>query len=308
MVVALTPDTIDINMEKGGFLSFRRADIVRVELSIDRTRKTAKGAAIGAALGAGLFYLVLRDTDSDEYWGYEPISGSQAAATGMIGGAFWGGLLGYRTQRDRWVAASIGGDNSFSGAAPAGPPAPAALTPTYTPSATGQERSLGGAATASGLHVGARVRVRHPGGPSEGNVIALDEATLTIASQNGVLPISRATIVAVETWHAEKRRTLRGALIGGVVVGLADFASDPECVGYVKDVDCTRARSVAIGAGSGVVVGAVIGALLKQTRWEPVSFAKNSSASQGAQEGGLEWGLAPTLGRKGGGLRFHFKW
>ena len=79
------------------------------------------------------------------------------------------------------------------------------------------------------------------------------------------------------------------------MVGVGDFTGKPECVGYVANADCTRAKSVAIGAGSGAVVGAVIGALLKQSRWQPVSWPRKGSASLEPVGSRLAWGVAPTL-------------
>ncbi len=247
-VFAVTSDSLDLTMERGAFLSFRRADISSVELSIGEKRKTKKGAAIGAAIGAGIGLLALNGDEFDyDYYG-NPWSDTDVFSSFTFGGAFWGAVLGYRARTDRWMAASLESEDGSDRTAFQGPPVPVTSPPTLVPPSALPHTPLSTGDALSSLYTGSRVRVRHVSGVAEGNVLGLDETTMTIAGQSGVLPIPRSSIVTVESWTGESRRTLRGALIGAVVTAAGDFLGEPECVGYVDDADCSRSRSVAIGA------------------------------------------------------------
>lgn len=150
---------------------------------------------------------------------------------------------------------------------------------------------------ASVLAVGGRVRLRSTAvqGRPQGLVVALDEAVLTLATDGGVpVKIPLTSITALETSLGRKRNTLKGLGIGavsGLLLGLA-LPVDPNNCGYYSSNACSRGEAVSAGAVGFGLVGAGIGALIKNDRWSPVTL---NVARPQARHGQPAFGLVLAL-------------
>lgn len=85
-----------------------RADITRLEISNGRRRQARKGALIGAIAGAGTFAALSRETYCAEYYddGEACPGRAEMVATGVLGGAAWGALIGHFVKTERWTLVS----------------------------------------------------------------------------------------------------------------------------------------------------------------------------------------------------------
>lgn len=85
-----------------------REDITRLEVSTGRRGQAIKGMAIGAAIGGGTFAVISRDEYCADYDpGEECPSRAEMVATGLLGGALWGALIGHFLKTERWGAVTL---------------------------------------------------------------------------------------------------------------------------------------------------------------------------------------------------------
>jgi hypothetical protein len=146
--------------------------------------------------------------------------------------------------------------------------------------AVAQESSDG-----SPVLVGSKVRISTPtvvGGRFEGIVSQMDDQSLVVLQDNHPWRVSRQAITSLEVGTGEKRRALKGLIIGapiGAVIFLVPTG-----------IPARRSASDSVHlAGFGVFMGAAygagIGALIKSERWSPVPLER------------VHLSVAPTRGR-----------
>lgn len=308
-VAAIDATSISIHTKAGTLVSVPRDQIRSFDVSLEQRRNTIKGVAIGAAVGtlAG----VLAHVDDCATLGASPFgvdalfcSRSEALQVFVTGGTVWGALFGYRNKGDRWSQVPLAelqlGSATEPRVALEGPPAPREFSQLRPPAQV--------AATGSSVYEGSRVRVLHQGRWTEGLLVGVSQANLTLTGSQGVVTIPRNSAARVETWGGEKRQFLKGVLVGGLLGIPLDFVDAPYCVqGVGGPKDCSRAASVAETALGGAAIGAIVGALVKKTTWVPVSLgdAPTSDSSPAPRE--RTWQVAPTFDR-GAGLRFRLTW
>ena len=166
---------------------------------------------------------------------------------------------------------------------------------TLAAAASAQEQTK--APLTSILVVGSRVRLVSTAVQArpQGLVVALDESTLTLATDAGTpLKLPTSSITALETSLGRKRNTLKGLGIGvvsGLLLGLA-FSVDPNDCGYYSSHFCSRGEAVAGGALGFAALGAGVGALVKSDRWSPVLLG---APARRARHGPPAAGLGVTI-------------
>jgi hypothetical protein len=137
------------------------------------------------------------------------------------------------------------------------------------------------------LSVGSRVRFTSSAiqGRMKGLVVALDGGTMTLAGDEGGVPLKVpvASITALEASVGKKRHWLRGMLIGGgigLLVGITGPVDESYCGGESGNF-CSREEAVIGGTLVSAGLGAGIGALFKTDRWAPVTLGATRSGSGG---------------------------
>jgi hypothetical protein len=128
--------------------------------------------------------------------------------------------------------------------------------------------------TGAALAVGNRVRLLSADtGPIKGTLLALDDASLVLASEDGArLTVGRDSITQLELGVGSHRHTLRGLLTGAAVgVAVAISPIDADDCGMTSVNYCSRGDAI----GSGIVaaaLGALVGWAIKSDRWAPVTL------------------------------------
>ena len=150
----------------------------------------------------------------------------------------------------------------------------------------------------------------HSGQKTEGILVGLSDESLALAGSAGTIQIPRQSVAGIDTWAGERKRALKGALIG-LISGVAlDFTSEPYCTsGNGLPNGCSRAASATETALGGAVVGAGIGLLVKTTNWIPVSLngLRASEPTPGPED--LAVRLTPIIGRgRSTGLKVQVGW
>jgi hypothetical protein len=148
---------------------------------------------------------------------------------------------------------------------------------------------------------GAKVRLGSramPGGLVQGRVTSsTDEALgLMIASDDspfggGQLVVPRESVTSLQVSLGYKRYTLVGALFGaiaGAAGGAAATVDTATCDSWSSDTYCSRAEAIAVSAGAGALLGALVGHFVKTERWQNVSvevLAPRSTAGRPVARG-----------------------
>jgi hypothetical protein len=119
---------------------------------------------------------------------------------------------------------------------------------------------------------GDRVRITAPtvsGGPLVGTVLTLETDSLVVQGGTNTWRLSLASITHLDRSRGQRSHTLLGAGIGflvgagaGVVWGASQASCDPAgaCVPF----------GAAVGGGGGVLLGVVVGVLVRTERWAEV--------------------------------------
>ncbi len=136
------------------------------------------------------------------------------------------------------------------------------------------------------LRPGARVRVRAPSvlaGRPEAYIAARsgDSLTLVVPNQSPyVVPLAAITSAEVSRGKSRSRGAIKGVIWGGgigVALGLFSLGSEEEDC----QVDCVREEPgvwMVTSLGSGVLLGAVIGAFVGAERWERLHLTPQVAA------------------------------
>jgi hypothetical protein len=162
------------------------------------------------------------------------------------------------------------------------------------------------------IPAGARVRLSTnalPGGMIEGRVTSSTDDALGLVlpgpddSPFGGTPVvvPRASVTDARVYIGTRRYTLFGAVGGalaGAALGAAAQVDEYNCDAS-SDAFCSRGEAIAIGAGSGALIGGVVGHFVKTERWQRVSIealAPRSSAGPSRPRArGAAAGLAVTV-------------
>jgi len=172
-------------------------------------------------------------------------------------------------------------------------------------SAAGAEEMAGPA-----LAEGARVRVRIEGarkddGVLTGRLLRADDASLTVLPDGGRDPVlvEHSRVERLEVSRGRKRRTLQGlacgAILGAGVVAVTATLPEARCTGFtpeclgVASAELARQLTGALVAAALVVGGTIIGAAVKEDRWQRVEEPRSRI--------GLGVGLTAAPGGKGVG-------
>ncbi|MCU0242311.1 MAG: hypothetical protein MUF51_07795 [Vicinamibacteria bacterium] len=142
------------------------------------------------------------------------------------------------------------------------------------------ERLCGPRPPLPGVLPGQRVRVRSPiaADPLIGTVIEYDDhiLRLDLGEREKPLTIPRNSIERLEISRESHKLTERGAMIGGILVGLPLGLLGMAC-GAVANIECRSHchgdlvwTGGAAGAAIGVGLGALIGSATMHNRWERV--------------------------------------
>ena len=148
------------------------------------------------------------------------------------------------------------------------------------------------------VKVGDRVRVTAPGlgVPSRDGTLRLLDADSLVMRPNGgrsrlVIPL--ASVTRFEVHRGRKSRAPIGALVGALALGAYGFA-----IGDDSGLDCAegpcigRGPVAATGAVAGLLLGAVIGALIKTDRWEEVPLDQLRVTFVPQRDGRFAFGLS----------------
>ncbi len=320
-VRAVDANAITLETFGGAAVRVPRDEIGTLQISTEEKRNTAKGALIGAgsaALLGAVFGAAVCGSEAQTsayYTGSDCTRTEGALLLGgyfASGGAFWGAILGHRSRSDRWTdlpltQASFAASSTTGAEAPlaAGPQAPAAAISPITPLKTTPLPNTG-----SRLFAGSRVRVLHGRQKTEGLLMDISPAAVVLGASAGTVRIARDTVEGIETWAGERRRPLKGALIGLVAGFALDFSTEPYCsASGAVDLSCSRAQSASETALGGAVVGAGIGLLVRKTTWIPVHLEGPAVEASESKEG-PKVDLTPILprGGRGAGLRLSVAW
>jgi hypothetical protein len=129
----------------------------------------------------------------------------------------------------------------------------------------------------SSIPAHARVRIRHAGTRNwtTATFTRRDADSLYLDTASGEAAFARSGITEMDVSRGMRRRTLSGALYGGLILGGigAGLGALAAATDETEDGDL-GAEAAFVGAGLGVVagglLGAGIGALIKTERWETV--------------------------------------
>jgi len=318
-VTAVDEGSVTVETPGGTLVRVPKAEIRALQVSLEQRRRTKKGALIGAAtmagLGAALGAASCGESnafDRSVYYATDCTRGEGALMLGAIfatSGAFWGGLLGYRTRADHWIDLPVSEDALLVASPPPvdGPPVPGPPPPVSFPRVQPPDALAG---LSPRLFAGARVRVMHDGQKTQGILVDISDEVLTLAGSAGTIQIPRHSVAGIDTWAGERKSALKGALIG-LVSGVAlDFTSEPYCAsGNGLPNGCSRAASAAETALGGAVVGAGIGLLVKTTTWIPVNLNGLRAGEPNRGPDDLTVRLTPIIGRgRGTGLKLRVGW
>ncbi|MEO8500254.1 MAG: hypothetical protein ABI565_05015 [Vicinamibacteria bacterium] len=307
MVRAMDKASITIETSGGATIRAPRDEIRSLQISVDRKRNTLKGALIGASVSAALGAVlgaaacdVPSSSNSSRVASPDCSRAEGAAVLGAFfipGGAFWGGVLGHRSQADHWADVPLLRASLDVSAAGAGATTEAQVAP-------------GRSTSGSRLLVGSRVRVIHAGQKTEGTLMDISPATVTLGASVGTLSIPREAVEGIETWGGEKKRPLKGAIIGLVSGFALDFTSAPYCtLGGQVDTSCSRLASASETAIGGAAIGAVIGLLVKKTTWIPMRLSGPEVApAKPSAAAAVELSPIVPRGGHGAGLRLRLVW
>jgi hypothetical protein len=154
---------------------------------------------------------------------------------------------------------------------------------------------------AQDLPVGSRIRITKAGGPAIIGTLESEDANhLTFTPQYERHPtlVSRSALTRVEVSRGWRRRTRQGAyagfgvgLLAGTVAGVSFYYAGD---GFTSAVQGAAACG-GLGAGTGALVGAGLGALSKRDVWEDVPLDGPKVSVTASPGGGL-------------GLRVHLSW
>ena len=105
-VVATTPDALQLRLDGGTEVAVMREHIDRMFLSLSTRRNTTRGAVIGAFVGGvGAFLFGPGELKPNQATGTGKVP-AVTVAIASLGGAGIGGLAGYYTRTDVWIALS----------------------------------------------------------------------------------------------------------------------------------------------------------------------------------------------------------
>ena len=145
---------------------------------------------------------------------------------------------------------------------------------------------------------GSRVRVRLAQSPGAtpatrdrwtGDLVRLDADSVVIRADDGIVALSRPQVRSLEAYVGPRplgSAMWRGAMIGagvGVVLGAVSGAASYEPCGPADFLCPSRGGSVALGAFTvgvaGLVAGGVAGAVLRRDRWRNVPLSAGARVS-----------------------------
>jgi hypothetical protein len=150
---------------------------------------------------------------------------------------------------------------------------------------------IGVPATGSEPAVGTRVRVTAPGAggkPRIGNVLTVDEKTLSIISEDSErVSVPRESVTRLDVSTGQKRHLVHGLLIGAAVGSLLGGLLGPGCYEGICFTRGEVAMILGLSFGAG---GAVEGWRLKSDKWVELPLDR------------VHVGLAPAPSGQGAGL------
>jgi hypothetical protein len=137
--------------------------------------------------------------------------------------------------------------------------------------------------TTSPLTTGTRVRVtvREAAGQRVhvGPLRTFDSSVLSLSTEEGgahYVSLARSSITRIEVSRGTHSRWKTGALLGGVL-GLAAIALVD--AGCSQDCSSPKGGEIAAAVGGGLLVGAGVGALMRNERWESLPWAVGPARS-----------------------------
>lgn len=318
-VTAIDEGSLTVETPGGALVRVPKAEIRSLEVSLEQRRRIKKGALIGAAtmgaVGAVLGAVSCGESNSHDRSFYYATECTQSDGALLLGtlfatsGAFWGGVIGSRTRTDHWVDLPVSEDALLVTS-----PSPANVPTVHGPPPPMASLSVRPGDALAGLSprlfAGARVRVMHHGQKTEGILVGISDEAFTLAGSAGTIQIPQSAVAGLDTWGGERKRALKGALIG-LLSGVAlDFTSEPYCTaGNGLPDGCSRAASATETAIGGAVIGAGIGLLVKTSIWIPVELngLRATESATGAEE--LNVRLSPIIGRgRSAGLKLQVGW
>ena len=121
-------------------------------------------------------------------------------------------------------------------------------------------------------------------GPLVGRVIEVDDTRFRLLVEDrGEVAIPREAVARLQWSPGPSRRVKKGAvlgtLVGALLLGLSGAEKDEDCI------DCTKSSLVAVGAISGAMWGAGIGALVKRQDWHDMATPSVATGRQRALVG-----------------------
>ena len=140
-----------------------------------------------------------------------------------------------------------------------------------------QEQSK--SALSSVVMVGSRVRLHSSAvqGQIRGLVVALDQSTMTVATDGGVpMKVPVTAVTSLEASLGKYRKTLKGLVIGtgsGLALGAILPVDPDDCGVYSEYNSCSRGEALLSSTMGGAMVGAMVGFFIKRDRWSTVSLS-----------------------------------
>jgi|SRR5688572_4735740 len=213
-----------------------------------------RGVWIGTILGGSLAYVLAKNDDAEAHEAYH------AGITGAVFGAAAGAFAGQFSEFERWEPARL----------------PELAAPMASVAPLADSSSEVADPDSAGPRVGDRVRVTLLAGPPRetGWLVGYDSTSLafrfdeTAGSDTIARTLPREVIAGLEVGH-RRGHAKAGAYLGGLI-GLGYSGLFAAALSVESDSDSGGLVAfVALGTAASAGVGALLGSLIKSTRWRP---------------------------------------